>query len=71
MYTHRKKERRSCSGKKSFPLIEKGGRLVEKDRRSIPDRRLGDIHLELADRDHGYPEYFFNPSFNHRSKKTA
>jgi len=71
MYTQRKKERRSCSGKKSFPLIEKGGCLVEKDRRSIPDRRLGDIHLELADRNPGYPGYFVNLSFNQRSKKTA
>lgn len=61
MYTQRKKERRSSNGKASFPLIEKGGCLVEKDRRKIPDRRLGDIHLELIDAlDHGLPEYLTN-----------
>jgi hypothetical protein len=49
MYTQRKKERRGFSGKISFPLVTNGGYEVEKDRRSNPDRRLGDIHLELAD----------------------
>ena len=71
MYTQRKKERRSCSGKKSFPLIEKGGCLVERDRRNVPDRRLGDIHLELVDRDHKYPEYFIDSSLNQQLKNTA
>ena len=49
MYTQRKKERRSFSGKTSFPLVTNGGYEVEKDRRSTPDRRLGNIHLELVD----------------------
>jgi hypothetical protein len=49
MYTQRKKERRSFSGKTSFPLVTNGGDELEKDRRSIPDRRLGNIHLELTD----------------------
>ena len=63
MYTQRKKERRNFSEKTSFPLIAKGGCLVEKDRRSIPDRRLGDISLELVDAiDNGLPEYLANAS---------
>ena len=49
MYTQRKNERRSFSGKTLFPLVTNGGCEVEKDRRSTPDRRLGNIHLELAD----------------------
>lgn len=58
MYSQRKKERRSFGGKASFPLKTNGGCLVENDRRSIPDRRLGNIHLELID-DAGYglPDY--------------
>jgi hypothetical protein len=57
MYTQRKKDRRSFGGKTSFPLKTNGGHLVEGDRRSIPDRRLGDIHLELAGAvDCGLPE---------------
>ena len=49
MYTQRKKERRCFSGKTLFPLMEKGDCLVEKDRRCIPDRRLGNIHHNLTD----------------------
>jgi hypothetical protein len=49
MYSQRKKERRGFSGKTSFPLVTNGGYLVEDDRRSIPDRRMGNIHLELID----------------------
>lgn len=57
MYTQRKKERRSFGGKTSFPLKTNGGHLVEEDRRSIPDRRLGNIHLEVIDAvDCGLPE---------------
>ena len=61
MYTQRKKERRRFGGKASFPLKTNGGCLVENDRRSIPDRRLGNIHLELID-DVGYglPDYLSN-----------
>ena len=49
MYTQRKKERRGFGGKMSFPLVTNEGCEVEKDRRSSPDRRLGNIHLELVD----------------------
>ena len=70
MYTHRKKDRRSFGGKTSFPLKTKGGSLVEEDRRSIPDRRLGNIHLELVDAvDHGYSECFANTPYYFLDKK--
>ena len=49
MYTQRKRERRDFSGKTSFPMVTNGGYEVEKDRRSTPDLRLGNIYLELAD----------------------
>jgi|GEM_PF-1658516 len=49
MYTQRKQDRRSFAVKKSFPLITKGGCLVKEDRRSIPDRRFSNIHLEMDD----------------------
>ena len=63
MYRQRKKDRRSFCGKVLFPLIAKGDYMVEKDRRCIPDRRLGNIHLELADGiDHRLPEYLTNTS---------
>jgi hypothetical protein len=57
MYTQRQKDRRSVGGKTSFPLKTNGGHLVDGDRRSTPDRRFGDIHVELADAvDCGLPE---------------
>ncbi len=72
MYTQRKKERRSYNGRLLYPLVEKGGYLVEKDRRSIPDRRLGNIHLELVDIvDRNYANYLSSTSLNHQSKKTV
>ena len=49
MYTQRKKDRRSFGGKTSFPLKTKQGHVVEGERRSLPDRRLGNIHMELID----------------------
>jgi hypothetical protein len=49
MYTKRKEDRRRFGGKTSFPLKTKSGFLVEEERRCIPDRRLGNIHLELID----------------------
>jgi hypothetical protein len=49
MYSERKKERRGFSGKTAFPLVTNGGHLVENDRRIVPDRRMGNIHLELID----------------------
>ena len=51
MYTQRKKDRRDFGGSTKFPLKTKNGCQVEGDRRSIPDRRLGNIHLELVDID--------------------
>jgi len=71
MYTQRKKERRCFSRKTSFPLIAKGGYLVQQDRRSIPDRRLGDIHLGVVDAvAHRLPECFTNTSFFDQAKNT-
>ena len=61
MYSERKKERRSFSGRASFPLVTNGGHQVNSDRRSIPDRRLGNIHLELVDAENSeLYEYFTN-----------
>ena len=59
MYSQRKKERRGFSGKTSFPLVTHGGYQVENDRRSTPDRRLGNIQLELIDAvNHEFSEDF-------------
>jgi hypothetical protein len=56
-------DRRSFDWNSSFPLITKRGYLVKEDRRSIPDRRLGNIHLELLDAaDHKFSEYFAKTS---------
>jgi len=63
MYAKRSKDRRSLGGKTSFPLKTKMGCLVEKDRRSIPDRRLGNIQLEIVYLgDHKLPGYLADPS---------
>jgi hypothetical protein len=63
MYIQRKKDRRRFGGKKSFPLKTSGGCLVENDRRNIPDRRLGNIHLELVCvGDEKLPEYLTDTS---------
>lgn len=70
MYTQRKKDRRGFDGKTSFPLKTKGGCLVENDRRSIPDRRLGNIHLELVYvGDEKLPEYLTNTSLSTSGKE--
>lgn len=59
MYSERKKERRGFSSKTSFPLVTHGGYPVENDRRSTPDRRLGNIQLELIDAvNHEFSEDF-------------
>ena len=64
MYAKRSKDRRSQSGKTSFPLKTKMGCLVEKERRSIPDRRFGNIHLEiLYVEDNKLPDYLTDASF--------
>jgi len=46
MYTQRKKDRRIFKGKTLFPLVTNGGDEVEEDRRSIPDRRFGNIQVD-------------------------
>jgi hypothetical protein len=70
MYAQRKKDRRSFGGKSAFPLKTKGGCLVEKDRRSTPDRRLGNIHLEIVYvGDHQLPEYLTNTSLSLSGKE--
>lgn len=69
MYTQRKKDRRNFGGKTSFPLKTTVGCLVENDRRCIPDRRLGNIHLELTYvGDEKLPEYFTNTSLGTSGK---
>jgi hypothetical protein len=63
MYTQRKNDRRCFGGKTSFPLKTKRGYLVEGERRCIPDRRLGNIHLEMVYvGDENLPEYFTSTS---------
>ena len=49
MFLQRKNERRSSKGKITFPLVTDGGDEVAEDRRSIPDRRLGNIQVEQAE----------------------
>jgi hypothetical protein len=70
MYALRKKDRRSFDGNTSFPLKTKGGSLVDKDRRSIPDRRLGNIRLEIMYAgDHKLPEYLTSTSLSLSGKE--
>ena len=58
MYTQRKKDRRSFSGKEQFPLRTRSGQLVKEDRRSAHDRRLGIINLEISDAEElGLPDF--------------
>jgi hypothetical protein len=49
MYIQRKQERRSSRGEITFPLITDRGDEVEEDRRSNPDRRLGNIQVEQTE----------------------
>jgi len=70
MYAQRNKDRRSFGGKTSFPMKTKEGCLVEKERRSLPDRRLGNIHLEIVYAgDNKLPEYLTNTSLSPAGKK--
>jgi hypothetical protein len=72
MYARRKKDRRGFGGRTSFPILTEGGSLVEEERRSIPDRRLGNIHLELADPiGHGFPECIADRPFYLSGKKNC
>jgi hypothetical protein len=70
MYTQRNKDRRTFFGKSRFPLKTKEGCLVEKERRSSPDRRLGNIHLEVVYiGDHELPEYLARTVLSSSGKK--
>jgi hypothetical protein len=70
MYIQRKNDRRSFGSKTSFPLKTRRGCLVENDRRSIPDRRLGNIHLELVYiGDERLPDYLASTSFLNSGKE--
>jgi len=58
MYTERKKERRCSNSKTKFPIKTKTGRIIDKERRRIHDRRLGDLELELVDVEEiGLPDF--------------
>ena len=58
MYSKRNNERRGGSRKPSFPLVTNEGHFVENDRRSVPDRRMDNIHLELIDvANYGLPDF--------------
>lgn len=58
MYSQRNNERRDCSRKTSFPLVTNEGHFVENDRRSVPDRRMDNIRLELIDVvNYGLPDF--------------
>jgi hypothetical protein len=45
----RKKERRhDFDSAQLFPFFDRSGRIVHRDRRSMPDRRLNNIDLEVV-----------------------
>ena len=70
MYLERKKERRRFGGKTLFPLVTNGGYQVENDRRNVPDRRLGNIDLELTDTEnYRFTECFTSTSLFSSGKK--
>lgn len=46
-------DRRAFKANQAFPLVDNNGKLVKKDRRVMPDRRLSNIqvkehHIELS-----------------------
>ena len=41
-----KEDRRSFAPSRVFPLIDQFGRLIGKDRRSMPDRRIANIQVK-------------------------
>lgn len=70
MFAKRKKDRRDLGGKTSFPLKTKEGCLVEKERRGNPDRRLGNIDLEMVYvGDKRLPEYLINTTLSSSDKE--
>lgn len=44
-------DRRSFVTDREFPLKTKNGAVVTKDRRTLPDRRLSNISVEITDLD--------------------
>ena len=42
-----KEDRRSFTPARVFPLIDQFGRLISKDRRSMPDRRIANIQVKV------------------------
>lgn len=67
---NRSKDRRSPGGKTSFPLKTEMGCLIEKDRRSIPDRRFGSMHLEIVCvGDNKLPDYLADAACHARAKE--
>ena len=71
MYRQRNKDRRCFSGKMSFPLVTNGRCVVDKDRRITPDRRFGNIHLELIDAENHQPSERFTSSPSYASGNKA
>jgi hypothetical protein len=48
--THRAKEdRRSFESLSKIPMIDIKGKIIQKDRRHIPDRRIGNIEVTELD----------------------
>ena len=39
-------DRRSFGRAAKFPVIDRIGKLIKKDRRSMPDRRIANIHVK-------------------------
>lgn len=42
-----KEDRRSFTPARVFPIIDQFGRLINKDRRSMPDRRIANIQVKV------------------------
>ncbi len=42
-----KEDRRSFAPARVFPLIDQFGKLIYKDRRSMPDRRIANIQVKV------------------------
>ena len=44
-----KSDRRSFGQAAKFPVIDRIGRLIKRNRRSMPDRRIANIHVKELD----------------------
>ena len=42
-----KEDRRSFTPARVFPIIDQFGKLINKDRRSMPDRRIANIQVKV------------------------